>query len=121
MKSPLTHFSCLTDPRVERTREHRLDEMLFIVIASIVYVSGCWNDMKELGDAKQKWLRSFLHLPGGIPSHETINRVFGMINSRRFECLFSEWSVRLKDSDALERGVAIDGKSVQSTKRVLRH
>jgi hypothetical protein len=64
METPLAYFSGLTDPRVERTREHRLDDILFIAIASVICGAESWNDMEAFGKSKEEWLRSFLHIDG---------------------------------------------------------
>jgi hypothetical protein len=66
----------LTDPRVEIIREHNLEDILFIAIASVICGAGIWNDMEEFGIAKEERLKTFLPLPGGILSHDTFNRVF---------------------------------------------
>ncbi|GHV41789.1 hypothetical protein FACS1894179_10200 [Bacteroidia bacterium] len=71
MESPLRYFSTLTDPRVERTREHDLEDILFIAIASIICGAEGWNEIEEFGKSKEDWLKTFLRLPGGIPSHDT--------------------------------------------------
>jgi hypothetical protein len=54
----------MTDPRVERTREHSLEDILFIAIASVLCGAEGWNEMEEFGKAKEDWLKTFLHLPG---------------------------------------------------------
>ena len=74
MNSPFSFFSELTDPRVERTKAHMLEDILFIAIASVICGAESWNDMENFGKAKQEWLRTFLRLPGGIPSHDTIQK-----------------------------------------------
>ena len=80
MESPLSYFSGLTDPRVERTGEHNLEDILFIAIASIICGAESWNDMETFGNAKRDWLQTFLQLPGGIPTHDPFNRVFSALN-----------------------------------------
>ena len=65
MNSPFPFFSELTDPRVERTKAHMLEDILFIAIASVICGAESWNDMENFGKAKQEWLRTFLRLPGG--------------------------------------------------------
>jgi hypothetical protein len=76
MESPLRYFSNLTDPQVERAREHDLADILFTATASIICGAESWYDMEEFGKAKRDWLSTFLRLPGGMPSHDTFNRVF---------------------------------------------
>jgi hypothetical protein len=73
-------FFYLNRSRVARTRKHKLEDILFIAIASIICSAESWNDMEEFGKAKEEWLKTFLSLPGGIPSHDTINRLFSALN-----------------------------------------
>jgi hypothetical protein len=75
MKSPLSYFCELGDPRVGRTREHLLEEILLMVLAAVLSGAGSWNEIESYCKAKREWLKSFLKLPGGIPSHDTFNRV----------------------------------------------
>src|ERR1039458_7947772 len=74
MDSPMKHFADLRDPRVKRTREHLLEEILLMTIAAIL--SGCngWNEIEDYGHSKHLWFKGFLTLPSGIPSHDTFNR-----------------------------------------------
>jgi predicted transposase YbfD/YdcC len=115
MESPLNYFSSLQDPRVERTREHDLEDILFIAIASILCGADSWYDMEEFGKAKAKWLKTFLRLPGGIPSHDTFNRVFSAMNPGELEKGFVGWTQAVARLSAGEV-VAIDGKSMRGTR-----
>lgn len=115
MKSPLDYFSSLTDPRVERTREHRLEDILFIAIASIICGAESWNEMEAFGKAKEAWLRTFLVLPGGIPSHDTFNRLFSALNPQELERCFMDWTRSVADLCENEV-IAIDGKSMRGTR-----
>ena len=92
MESPLSYFSLLTDPRVDRTHEHHLENILFIAIASIICGADSWNNMEEFGKFKEEWLKTFLQLPSGIPSHDTFNRVFSALNPEELESCFIEWT-----------------------------
>jgi hypothetical protein len=93
MKSPMSYyFSNIRDPRVERTREHDLEDILFIAIASIICGAESWYDMEEFGKAKEEWLKTFLRLPGGIPSHDTFNHVFSAIDPDELEKGFVDWT-----------------------------
>lgn len=115
MTSPLPFFSGLTDPRVERTKAHMLEDILFIAIASVICGAESWNDMENFGKAKEKWLRTFLCLPEGIPSHDTFNRVFSALNPDELESSFISWTrsvARLTDNEV----VSIDGKSMRGTR-----
>ena len=65
MESPLKYFAALKDPRVERTREHILEEILPIAMAAILSGAGGWNEIENYGKVKIDWLRTFLTLPSG--------------------------------------------------------
>lgn len=115
MESPMGYFSNLTDPRVERTREHNLEDILFIAIASIICGAESWYDMEEFGESKEEWLRTFLRLPGGIPSHDTFNRVFSALDPSELEKSFINWTSAVAELSEHEV-VAIDGKSMRGTR-----
>ena len=92
MESPLKYFADLCDPRVERTREHLLEEILLIPIAAILCGCNGWNEIEDYAYSKRDWLQSFLTLPGGIPSHDTFNRVFSALDPEALETSFTCWS-----------------------------
>ena len=114
MNSPFPFFSELTDPRVERTKAHMLEDILFIAIASVICVAESWNDMENFGKAKQEWLRTFLRLPAGIPSHDTFNRVFFALNPEELESSFIAWTRSVAELTGNEV-VSIDGKGMCGT------
>ena len=74
----LTHFSALEDPRLEthRNKRHLLSDILALTILSVICGAESWVDVEEFGRSKEEWLRNFLELPEGIPSHDTIGRLF---------------------------------------------
>lgn len=74
--SLLSHFADLEDPRIERTKEHQLLNIVAIAICAVICGADSWVDIEATGQAKQDWLRQFLLLPSGIPSHDTFARVF---------------------------------------------
>src|ERR1035437_1300358 len=115
MKSPLKYFAELHDPRVERTREHLLEEILLMVIAAVLSGAGSWNEIEGYGKAKRLWFTSFLRLPGGIPSHDTFNRVISGLDSAELEKGFVAWVSSLARLTAGEV-VAIDGKALCGTR-----
>jgi predicted transposase YbfD/YdcC len=75
-----------------------------------------WDSIELYGNEHLSFLKQILRLPNGVPSHATINRVFGIIDPRHFERLFSQWANERKSSGALERVVAIDSKTVRGSK-----
>ena len=114
MDSPLKYFAELRDPRVERTREHLLQEILLIAIAAILSGANGWNEIEDYARSKRDWFQSFLVLPGGIPSHDTFNRVFSALDPEELEQSFVAWVSALARLTAGEV-VAIDGKALRGT------
>jgi predicted transposase YbfD/YdcC len=109
MESPVGYFSSLTDPRVERTREHSLEDILFIATASVICGAEGRNEMEAFGRAREDRLKTFLRLPGGIPSRDTFKRVFSALNPEELEGCFMDWTRPV--ADLCENEVmAIDGK-----------
>lgn len=115
MDSPLKYFAELTDPRVERTREHLLEEILLIAIAAVLSGANSWNEIEDYGKAKKQWLKTFLRLPAGIPSHDTFNRVFSALDPEELEKGFVAWVASIARLTSGEV-VAIDGKSLRGSK-----
>ena len=72
------HFSDLTDPRVDRTKLHKLVDILVIAICAVIAGADNWEDVEAFGTAKREWFQTFLELPNGIPSHDTFTRVFAL-------------------------------------------
>ncbi len=112
----MEHFAGLPDPRVERTREHRLIDILVIGICTLLCGGDGFNDMEDFGRAKEPWLRTFLELPGGIPSHDTFNRVFSALEPARFLECFLRWTQSLRRAIGGEI-VAMDGKTLRRAGR----
>src|SRR5258708_36045845 len=104
MENPLKYFAELTDPRVERTREHLLEEILLIAIAAVLSGADSWNEIEDYGQAKVDWLITFLQLPGGIPSHDTFNRVIAALDPGELEKGFVAWVSSIAHLTAGEGG-----------------
>ena len=114
MESPLKHFGELQDPRLPRTRRHLLTDIVLIAIAAILSGAEGWDDIERYGKAKRDWLKSFLALPFGIPSHDTFNRVFQALDPAELEKQFLSWVSAIAQRTQGEV-VAIDGKSLRGT------
>ncbi len=115
MDNPLKYFSELRDPRIERNREHVLEEILLIAIAAVLSGAESWNDIADYGEDKLEWLKTFLTLPSGIPSHDTFNRVFAALDPEEMERGFVAWVSSIARLTAGEV-VAIDGKTLCGTR-----
>jgi predicted transposase YbfD/YdcC len=104
------HFAELTDPRVERTRLHNLLDIVAIAICAVIAGAETWEDIEDFGTVKHDWLKTFLALPHGIPSHDTIARVFARLDPEEFQRGFLGWVVAVQEATG-RQVVAIDGKT----------
>lgn len=84
------HFAHLEDPRVERTRLHKLLDILSIAICAVIAGAETWDDIALFGETKHIWFSGFLELPNGIPSHDTFNRVFAALDPDQFRAGFAD-------------------------------
>jgi predicted transposase YbfD/YdcC len=105
-------FADLEDPRIERTKLHRLMDILVIAICGVIGGAETWNDIEEWGRTKEGWLRGFLELPNGIPSHDTFRRVFCLLDPQQFQACFVSW---IQSAYTVTGGqvIAIDGKTLR--------
>ena len=106
------YFSGLPDPRHHRGRRHRFDELIVIAILAVICATDNWQEVAQFARAKRKWLKTFLELPHGIPSHDTFGRVFAAIQPEAFERCFGAWIQTLAEVRTGEL-IAIDGKTLR--------
>ena len=109
MTSLMEHFETLTDPRIERKRLHKLHDIVFITIAAVVCGCDEWNDIEEFGLIRYEWLKTILELPNGIPSHDTFNRVFSLLDPKELQQCFTSW-IQAVAKVAEGSIISIDGK-----------
>jgi predicted transposase YbfD/YdcC len=114
-KGFLSYFSQMKDPRINRTKFHHIDDILFISIAAVLSGAETWNEIEYYGKMKQSWLKTFLKLPNGIPSHDTFNRFFSILDGDEFEKCFLEWIKSLQKSTNGEI-VSLDGKTIRGSR-----
>jgi len=110
MSSIIEHFSSLCDPRTkEHKKEHKLIDIIFITIAAVICGAEDWNDIEYYGEEKEEWLKTILELPSGIPSHDTFNRVFSLIDPDELQKCFIDW---VQSIAKISEGqiISIDGK-----------
>ena len=107
-------FSHLEDPRIDRTKRHGLLDIILLTICAVLCGADSWVDVEEFGHIREEWLKTFLELPNGIPSHDTIGRVFSMINGKAFDRCFMEWVQTL--AGLTSKVIAIDGKQIRGSK-----
>lgn len=106
-------FSEIPDPRLDRRKLHQLGDIMAISILAVVCGAETWIDIQDFGIARYEWLKQFLDLPHGIPSHDTFNRVFSLIDPVEFEKRFSDWVSGI--SGKLNGQIAIDGKMLKGS------
>ena len=108
------HFSAIKDPRCAGKIEHRLIDILVIAICATIGGAESWEDVALYGRSKASWLRSFLRLENGVPSHDTFRRVFMLIETEAFGRCFTSWAASLGSAPGREV-VAMDGKSLRGS------
>lgn len=108
----LEYFRVVRDPRLERNKEHNLLDIIGLTLCAVISGADTFVAIAEYGRTKVDWLKTFLSLPNGIPSHDTIGRVFALLDPEEFQRGFVAW---VKAVSKLTHGevVAIDGKTAR--------
>lgn len=109
------HMSAIKDPRISRTKKHRLDDIPIITLCAVLCRATSFEDIAELAEVRESWLKKFLKLPNGIPSHGTIYRVLCALDRKVFAECFGRWVSEWSEVIGIEQ-VAIDGKSLRHAK-----
>jgi hypothetical protein len=104
-------FAAVADPRIERTKLHRLGDSLMIAVCGVICGADGWVEIEEFGKAKAAWFGSWLALPNGIPSHDTFGRVCARIDPTQFEACFLHWVQSV--SEEIKGVIAVDGKTLR--------
>ena len=106
------HFSAIEDPRIDRSKHHKLIDIITIAICAVICGAKGWTDIETYGRVKYEWLKQFLELPNGIPSHDTFARLFARLNPQQFQQCFLNW---IKAINKITSGevIAIDGKTLR--------
>lgn len=105
-------MATVEDPRVERTRAHSLVDILVLSVLAVLCGAEGWEDIELFGKTRLRWLKKFIKLKNGVPSHDTISRVFQMLRPDAFQEAFLEWVAGLDLGEGVNL-VAIDGKSLR--------
>jgi predicted transposase YbfD/YdcC len=113
---PRPYFASLPDPRREtRNKLHKLHDILMIVLCAVLSGVEDWVGMEAFAEEKETWLRGFLELPNGIPSHDTLSDVLGRIDPVAFRAAFTAWATAVLPSLA-DEPVCVDGKTVRGSR-----
>jgi predicted transposase YbfD/YdcC len=116
-ESLLAQLAQLPDPRVERTKQHQLTDILAIALLAELCGADSFTEMAQFGRAREPWLRTFLALPNGIPSHDTFTRVFARLNPDAFAACLAEWAQAVA-ALALEESRPQEGAEAESEAKV---
>jgi hypothetical protein len=116
MASLLEYFACVPDPRVARSQLHPLASVLVLSLCAVICGANSFVGIACFGNAREAWLRTFLDLPNGIPSHDTLGRIFAMLDPKGLEKAFRAWVAAIA---TLTKGevIAIDGKTLRRSFR----
>lgn len=108
------YFFGLSDPRVPGRRHHLLGDIIFITICAVISGADDWPQIETFAQKRVDWLKGFLTLPHGIPSHDTFERVFAALDPDEFACGLSQWSAQLSRDLDIDH-IAIDGKTLRGS------
>lgn len=108
----LRFFKDVEDPRMDRTKRHSLSDIMFITLCAVICGADEWTEVEVFGNTKIKWLRSFLKLPNGVPSHDTFGRVFSLLDPKQVEHCFHKLTLALAECSD-HKLIAIDGKTIR--------
>jgi predicted transposase YbfD/YdcC len=111
-ESLIHHLAVIDDPRMDRTKEHSLIDILMIAVCAMLCGAESFVEFEQFGNAKFEFLRGLLELPNGIPSHDTFRRVFCLLDPKPFSECFRHWTEGLRKAFSKEI-VAIDGKTLR--------
>lgn len=115
LTNPLAHFARLPDPRRQtRNKLHKLEDIVMITLCAVLCGFEDWVGIEDFGHENEAWLRKFLELPNGIPSHDTLSKVMGRIERQAFAEALGAWMTEALPSLA-GRHVAVDGKSLRGS------
>jgi predicted transposase YbfD/YdcC len=114
------HFSQISDPRQSWKVLHPLSEILFIAVLATISGAEDFNEINDYAKLKYKWLKSFLALPAGIPSHDTFNRVLCAIDPKEFQQCFVDWISNYLDQLPVRKEdyqdiIPVDGKTLRNS------
>ena len=108
----INYFSILEDPRIERNKKHSLIDIIVLTVCAVVSGAETWEDIEDYGESRIEWLKRFLVLENGIPSHDTIRRLFIRLDPEGLQQCFIQWVEAVREQTEGDI-VAIDGKTVR--------
>jgi len=109
-----SHFKKLKDPRRRHRRIHALQNILVIALCAVIAGAQDWQEIETFGRKRRQWLKRFLDLAEGVPSHDTFERVFNRLNPQAFQGCFRSWVQAIQEVLHI-RHMAIDGKTLRGS------
>jgi hypothetical protein len=121
LRLAVEHFEQLPDPRIERCKRHPLINVIVIALSAVIAGAESFYEIESFGRTKRVWLEQFLNLENDIPSHDTFNRVFSLLDPAHFQACALDW-VRAVVGGKLSAGdvLAVDGKRLRTHVQVSR-
>ena len=113
LPSLMMTFEVLPDPRIDRTKKHSLIDIVGLTLIATVCGADNWAEIARFGAERIDWLRQFLKMPNGAPSHDTISRVFALLDPEEFVSCFVSW---VKTIRIHGESINIDGKTLKGSK-----
>jgi predicted transposase YbfD/YdcC len=110
----MTHFADVNDPRRDQGKRHVLSDILTLTICAVLSGANTWVEIEEYGESKHDWLKTFLSLPHGIPSHDTLSDIFARLNPAELEAGFQRWVTSIAAA-ITDTQIHIDGKVLRGS------
>lgn len=115
------HFDLIPDPRRDHGKQHSLCDIFVLTLCAVIAGANDFVAVEAFGRAKLDWLRRFISLENGIPSHDTLSRVFALIDRSHFERSFAAWAAeaferaneQVAEPPTEPRLIAVDGKRLR--------
>jgi len=108
----IEHFKDIEDPRLQRKQLHKLDDIFFITLCAVICGCDGWVAIEKFANIKRSWFEQYLSLENGIPSHDTLGRIFSLIDPKQFQTCFSSWIKEIV-KNVTGDVIAIDGKCLR--------
>lgn len=110
--SIMEHFEGLPDPRRDHNKEHKLIDIIALSLCGVLAGCEAFTEIEQFGEHQEDFFRQFLELPNGVPSHDTIGRVFQLLDPKAFEQCCLAWVASLQ-KNFNDTSIAIDGKTLR--------
>jgi predicted transposase YbfD/YdcC len=105
----------LEDPRIDRCKRHSLEDIIVLTIIAVICGAESWESIADFGESKKEFLKTILELPNGIPSHDTIERLYKRLDSSQFEKCLIAWTNQLRQKKEGQL-INMDGKTIRGSR-----